>query len=93
MDKATVRDGAESSSDPGDERPDNELAELNETVANVGDIGNDSGVFVESENRPREITGQKQIFKILQRRDERLVDPFPGRGGSVTHAEKKINKA
>ena len=93
MDKAAVRDGAESSSNTGNERPDNELTELDKTIANIGDIGNDSGVFVESENRPREITGQKQIFKILQRRDERLIDPFPRGGGSVTHAEKEINEA
>ena len=59
MDEAAVRDGAESGSDAGDECPDNEFAELDETVAYVGDVGDDSGVFVESENRPREITGQK----------------------------------
>ena len=59
MDKAAVRDGAESSSNARDERPDNEFAKLDETVANIGDVGNDSGVFVESKNRPREIAGQK----------------------------------
>ena len=92
MDEGAVRDGAERGSDTGDECPDNEFAELDETVANVGDVGDDSGVFVESENRPREITRQKKIFKILQRRDERFVDPFPCGGGSVTHAEKEINE-
>ena len=66
MDEAAIRDGAESSSNAGDECPDNEFTELDETVAHVGDVGDDSGVFVESENRPREITGHEQIFKILQ---------------------------
>ena len=92
MDKSTVRDGAESSSNTGDECPDNEFTELDETVADIGDVRDDPGVFVESENRPRKITGHEQVFKILQRRDERLVNPFPRGGGSVTHTEKKINE-
>ena len=66
MNKTAVRDGAESGSNTGDERSDDEFAELDETVTHVGDIGDDSGVFVESENRPCEITGHEQIFKILQ---------------------------
>ena len=93
MNEAAVRDGAERRSDAGDECPDNEFTELDETVTNISDVRDNSGVFVESENRPREITGHEQIFKILQRRHECLVDPFPGSGGSITHAEKKINEA